>query len=309
MTSLLLVALSLAPAGEDGQTHLLRYRFEPGTSLRHEITTAVTIDSQTPGNAQVVKNNGVTVQRMDVLPVPAGAPPGTAGQLRVHSERVKLSAQFDANPPTTYDSESDEPVAPGYEAVAAVAHAPLGELTVSELGDVTQAKSLLPGMDELDEELEELAEKKATESYRDLFPSFPEHAVAVGQSWDESLTVRVQEGKLLKPWKLRRRSTLQKVENGVATIGVTITPLPPPTDPTFQEQLAMKCPTGLLEFDLNAGRILTLRAEVDAEVIGFRGPGGMLKLKSLHVQRLTDSGPTEELTTRQAAAGEARPSF
>ncbi|MFH5805268.1 hypothetical protein [Alienimonas sp. DA493] len=299
MTPLLLAALSLVPLADPagGETHLLRYKFEPGTSLRHEIATSATIDSLLQGTAQIVQNSGSTVQRIDVLPLPADAPEGTAGVLRVHSEKVKLSAQFDAQPPTTYDSEKDEPVADGYQAVDQVAKAPLGELTVSELGEVTHAVSLLPGMEQVDS-------KKVTEGYRDLFPSLPAEPVAVGAVWDESLTVRVQEGKLLKPWKLRRRSTLEKVEDGVATIAVTITPLPPPTDPVFQEQLAMKCPSGVVEFDVEKGRILMLRADVDAEIVGFRGPGGLLKLKSSHVQRLVESGPTETLAPARTASSD-----
>ncbi len=305
MTSLLLVAACLAPAGPapseaEGGTHLLRYQFTPGESLRHEITTAVMIDSRMQGQAQVVRNSGTTIQRVDVLPRPADASPDTAGVLRVHSERVQLSAQFDAQRPTTYDSDSADPVPDGYQAVAAVAKAPLGELTVSKLGEVTHAASLLPGMKDLDSD-------KATALYRDLYPRMPAEAIAVGATWDETLTVRVQENTLLKPWKLRRRSTLVSVENGVATIAVKITPLPPPVDPAFQEQLAMKCPAGEVEFDVAAGRILTLRATVDAEIIGFRGPGGMLKLTSSHVQRLVESGPTERLRTARTAAASSSP--
>ncbi|NNJ23962.1 hypothetical protein [Alienimonas chondri] len=303
MTPLLLVALALSPFGEtadgDAGAHLLRYQFAPGESLRHEITTAVTIDSLMQGNAQIVRNGGTTVQRIDVLPLPADAKPGTAGVLRVTSEKVKLSAQFNLEPPTGYDSESTEPVADGYQAVDAVAKAPLGELTVSELGEVTHAKSLLPGMEDLDAE-------KATDAYRDLYPHMPVEPVTVGETWTEMLTVRVQEGQLLKPWKLRRLSTLTKVEDGIATITVKVTPLPPPVDPAFQEQLAMKCPAGLMEFDIAKGRILSLRADVDAEIIGFRGPGGLLKLKSTHVQRLIESGPTSELRVSRTAAASVR---
>ncbi|QDT17350.1 hypothetical protein [Alienimonas californiensis] len=301
MTPLLLAALSLAPladpAGAAGPEYLLRYKFEPETSLRHEIVTTVTIDSVSQGAPQLVQNAGKTVQRMDVLPLPADAAEGTAGVLRVHSEKVKLSAQFDAQPPTSYDSEKDEPVVGGYEQVDAVAKAPLGELTVSDLGQVTHAVSLLPGM-------ENLAPEEAADVYKDLFPRLPEERVAVGQSWVQTLKVRVQEGKLAKPWTLRRRSTLTKVENGVATIVVKITPLPPPTEPSFEEQLAMKCPAGLLEFDIETGRILTLRAEVDAEIVGFRGPGSLLKLKSLHYQKLIESGPTETLVPAKTASSD-----
>ena len=252
------------------------------------------------GNAQVVRNSGVTVQRMDALPLPADAPAGAAGAVRVHSERVRLTAQFDAQPPTSYDSDSSAPVPDGYQAVAAVARAPLGELTVSERGEVIHAVSLLPGA-------EKLSPEKATAVYRDLFPRLPADPIAVGETWDETLTVRVQEGALLKPWKLRRRSTLEQVEGGVATIAVTITPLPPPSEPAFQEQLAMKCPSGAVEFDVAAGRIRLLRATVDAEIVGFRGPGSLLKLTSSHVQRLVESGPTDDLRPPRTAAAPAPP--
>lgn len=319
MIPLLLAAVSLAPAGgppasdggpvgapdaapaapaEDAPTYLLRYRFTAGESLRNEITTAATIDSTVQGTRQTVHNAGTTTQRMDVLPLPADAAPGTAGVLRVHSERVRLSAQFDANPPTTYDSASSDPVPDGYQAVDRVAKAPLGELTVSELGEVTHAKSLLPGMEDLDAEA-------AAAAYHDLFPRLPEGEVALGQSWVQKVKVRVTADGLPTPWLLRRRSTLTKVKDGVATIAVKITPLPPTIDPIIQEQLAMKCPAGLIEFDVAKGRIVSLRAEVDEQILGIRGAGSLLRLRSLHYQTLTESGPTATMTAPRTAAVEA----
>ncbi|MEM9701428.1 MAG: hypothetical protein AAF907_03145 [Planctomycetota bacterium] len=302
MTPLLLVAFSFAPA-DGGDTHLLRYKFTPGESLRNRITTAVMMDSKVQGNAQLVRNAGMTVQRVDVLPTPAEAPQETAGVVQVRSERVKLSMQFDANKPIHYDSEAKDPPPEGFEAVHKVAKAPLGELTISDRGTVMAAKSLLPGK-------ENVAAQSAAEAYDDLFPTLPEAPVAVGATWDEMLSIKVQEGEnanLLKPWKLRRRSTLTKVEDGVATISVKVTPLPPPTDPFFQQQLAMKCPAGLVEFDIAKGRILTLRAEVDQQIIGLGGPGGFLHLKSLHYQELLESGPTSEMTPPRVAAGDKTP--
>ena len=301
MTPLLLAALALAPVGEEGESHLLRYRFEPGTSLRYEIATAVTIDATLPGGGQVVRNAGTTIQRQEVLPLPDGSPPETVGRLRVHSERVALTAQFDAEPPTRFDSADPGPPPAGYESVAAVAKAPLGELTVSETGGVTEAKSLLPGADKVDADT-------MTAGYRDLFPHLPVEPVTVGETWDEMLTVGVQEGeKLRRPWKVRRRCTLVGVEGGVAEIAVTMTPLPPPVEPAYQEQLAMKCPSGTLSFDVSAGRIVALRADVDAQIIGIRGPASLLKLTSSHRQRLIAHGPTDTLLVAPRTAAAAAP--
>ena len=301
MTPLLLAAFAFAPVGEEGEPHLLRYQLEPGTSLRYEIATAVTMDSKVPGADQLVRNAATAMQRQDVLPRPADATPETAGRIRVHSERVAFTNQFDAEPPARFDSADPGPPPAGFEGVAAVARAPLGELTITETGEVTAAKSLLPGAEKVDAET-------MTASYRDLFPHLPVEPVRVGETWDEMLTVGVREGMLRKPWTVRRRCTLESVEDGVAVIAVKMTPLPPPVEPADQEQLAMKCPSGTLSFDVNAGRIVALRAEVDAQIIGIRGPASLLKLTSSHTQRLIAHGPTGTLLAApRAAAAESSP--
>ena len=302
MTPLLLAALAAAPLADAPAAHALRYRFEPGTSLRYEVVTSNVYDSKQTETAQKVRSGGTTVQRADVLDVP----PGAAGRIRIHSESVKLSARFDDQPETSFDSTSPAPVPPGYEAAAAVADAALSELTIAPTGEVTRGVSLLPGADELDP-------AQTTAAYRDLFPRLPAEPVAVGDSWTTDGTVKIAEGKLQKPWTLRRTSTLTAVENGVATIAVKIVPLPPPTDPEFRQQLAMRCPSGTVTFDVNRGVLLTSVAKVDDQIIGFRGPGSLLRLVSSHEQRLVGTGPTGELTADapgaepRAAAAPARP--
>ena len=293
MPSLLLAALAFAPPA-DADTHLLRYRFEPNTSLRYEIDTASTMVSKIGEVTQTVRSSGSTTQRVDVLAGPAAPAAGrsaddparTAGTVRVFSERIKLSSQFNAEQPREFDSAIPGPVPEGFEAVASVVGLPLVELTVAAGGEVTKAESLLPGAEGID--------RDATAAYRDLFPGLPEGRVAAGDSWEERVTVRVREGtgKLTKPWVLRRTSTLTGVEDGVATIAVTMTPLPPPVDPRVREQLAGRCPKGTVTFDIASGRLLTQVATVDDQVINHRGAGSLLRLTSAHDQRLTETVPT-----------------
>ena len=293
MPSLLLAALAFAPPA-DADTYLLRYKFEPNTSLRYDIDTASTMVSKIKGVTQTVRNSGSTTQRVDVTAGPAApaagraadGPDRTAGTVRVVSERIKLSMQFDADPPREYDSAIPGPVPEGFEAVASVVGAPLVELTVAAGGEVTQAESLLPSAEGID--------RDATAAYRDLFPGLPEGRVAVGESWEERVTVRVRQGqgKLTKPWVLRRTSTLTGVENGVATIAVKMTPLPPPVDPRVREQLVGRCPRGTVTFDVADGRLLTQVATVDDQVINFRGAGSLLRVTTAYDQRLTETVPT-----------------
>ena len=293
MPSLLLAALAFAPPAAGAETYLLRYKFEPNTSLRYEIETASTMVSKIGEVTQTVRNSGSTTQRVDVLTGPAAPAAGrtaddpgrTAGTVRVVSERIRLSMQFDADPPREFDSAIPGPVPDGFEAVASVVGAPLVELTVAAGGEVTKAVSLLPGVG---------PDADATEAYRDLFPGLPEGRVAVGDSWEERVTTRVREGtgELTKPWVLRRTSTLTGVEDGVATIAVTMTPLPPPVDPHVRQQLVGRCPSGTVTLDVANGRLLSQVAKVDDQVINFRGAGSLLRVTTAHDQRLKETVPT-----------------
>ena len=312
MTAPLLAALLLAPAADgtagpaaadaraDPQTYLLRYKFAPDTSLRYEIDTAGVTDSKTKGNDQRVVQSGGTVQRLDVLEAPAaGNAPGAAHDapcalIRVTSESIRLSARFDDAEKQSYDSDAGLAAPAQFSQVAELVGEPMCDLTLTAGGEVVAAATRLPGRP---------VKTVDAAAYRDLFPRLPVGPVAVGEKWDDTVTVKVKTGSIPTPWKLRRRFVLEKVEGDVATIAVKVTPLPPPADVKVRQQLAGRCPAGTVTFGIAAGTLLTQKASVDEQIINFQGPGTMLRLSTDHDQRLLKVGPTASLLADSPAGG------
>ena len=297
MSAVLLPAVlfAVAPVADAPATHTLRYRFEPGTSLRYEIETRSTIYSKqaVQGGAateQTVRQTGRTVQRLDVLPAKGD---GGVATLRVVSETIKLSARETLNgiarPAAEWDSETGLLAPPEFAQVAKVVGVPMHDLTVRTDGEVVRADSHLPrpkGSPEPDGD---------PGQYRHLFPRLPEQPVAVGDAWEDRFTTKLEQERLPKPWTLRRQFTLEAVTDGVAVIRVKISPLPPPFDVDLRRQLAGRCPTGTVRFDIERGVMLGQTATVDSRVVNFRGAGTLLRIDNGHEQTLSASGPTAEL--------------
>ena len=288
-----------APDAGGAGTYLLRYKFEADGSIRYRVDTAGRTEAKMKANDQLVRQSGSTVQRLDVLEAPAaGNAPGAAhdapaGLIRIYSESIALSARFDENPPTAWDSASGEPAPEEFSQVAKMVGRPMCDLTVTAGGEVVAAAKRLPG---------EPAETVDPVAYRDLFPKLPEGRVAVGDRWEDLRSVKVKVAGLPTPWKVRRRFTLESVEGGVATIAVTVTPLPPPADVKVRQQLAGRCPGGTVTFDISRGIMLSQKAVSDDRIINFQGPGTMLHVTADHDQRLLKAGPTAELTAEAPAA-------
>ena len=254
--------------------------------------------------------SGTTVQRLDVLEAPAAgnapnaAHDAVAGAAAGHpARRSSCGAQFDKEPAQEYDSTNGLVAPAVFAQVAGLVGEPMVDLTLTAGGEVTAAASHLPGRDgsEVDASV-----------YRDLFPRLPADPVAAGESWEDVVTTKVQTGETARPWKLRRKFTLTGVEDGVATIAVKVTPMPPPVDTKVRTQLAGRCPRGTVTFDISRGAMLTQTATVDDQIVNFQGVGTLLHLVQTHDQRLTDSGPTAEMkasdpgkASRVAVAGGA----
>ena len=213
--------------------------------------------------------------------------------MRIYSESIALSSQFDQNPPVAWDSRAGGPVPEQFSQVARLVGEPMCDLTVTAGGDVTAAAKRLPGRP---------AETVDPAAYRDLFPRLPEDRVAVGDRWEDVRSVKVRVAGLPQPWKVRRRFTLESVSGDVATIAVKVTPLPPPGDVKVRQQLVGACPSGTVTFDLARGVMLSQRAVVDEQIVNFQGPGTLLHVETDHDQRLTGIGPTAELVAEGPAA-------
>ena len=104
----------------------------------------------------------------------------------------------------------------------------------------------------------------------------PEEPVAIGDTWDEpfDLTVVMKTGGS-KAVHTRRHYKLIKVENGIATISVDYQVLSP-IDAHIESQIVERLIDGEVRFDIEAGRIVAQKLEINKRILGFAGPTSSL---------------------------------
>jgi hypothetical protein len=82
----------------------------------------------------------------------------------------------------------------------------------------------------------------------------------------------------------------------VATISVRSEPLSPVNDPTEEAQVMQQLSNGIIQFDVDAGRMISKELAWDHQVVSFSGAGSLLEYSS----RLEDRVVSAKLEPRTA---------
>ena len=90
----------------------------------------------------------------------------------------------------------------------------------------------------------------------------------------------------IKRVKTLQTYELESVRTGVATIRMATRILTPIRDPAIRSQLMHRESTGTVRFDVEAGRILSQRVEVDRQVVGFRTAASRTHYKTHFTEKL-----------------------
>jgi hypothetical protein len=98
--------------------------------------------------------------------------------------------------------------------------------------------------------------------------------------------------------KFREFFKLDKVSAGVATISVRSEPLSPVNDPTEEAQVMQQLSNGIIQFDVDAGRMISKELAWDHQVVSFSGAGSLLEYSS----RLEDRVVSAKLEPRTAGS-------
>ncbi|HYW79450.1 MAG TPA: hypothetical protein VE890_07715, partial [Thermoguttaceae bacterium] len=115
----------------------------------------------------------------------------------------------------------------------------------------------------------------------------PKEPVAIGHVWSfmHDVSVPLNTGGIRKV-KTQQRFKLADVKTGVATIEVSNHLLTPIDDPKLESQLLQRQSAGTVKFDIDAGRILSQRMELDKRVVGFSGPTSSIHYATRFSERL-----------------------
>ncbi|MCA9053842.1 MAG: hypothetical protein KDA75_08390 [Planctomycetaceae bacterium] len=283
---------------DDGDTpeasqHLLRYQFHAGEILRYVVNDESEVEIEQASDGTTVKYSTKTWKQQRVKSVDSE---GNA-IIQVQLNRVKMTAEgaegkieFDSNEPGT-------PPAQFAHVVDSIGRT-LVEMTVNPTGKVTAIQR--PGHRQ-----EKSHEISPAHLERDSHGpiSFPEQTLAIGDSWSERFDVPVmlEETRLTRNIKLQRTCTLTQVDGAVATIDVETIVLTPVNDPKISAQLIQRTPSGVLQFDLERGVVLTKRTFLHNQVVGHEGAGSKLKVVRTYVEALDASDSKLTAVTVESA--------
>ena len=256
-----------AVAAESGK-HLLRYKMKPGEVLRWEIDQRSSVRNTMEGTTQEAQTKTVSLKAWKVVDV---MPDGEIEFINL-VERVRMENKLPERATVVFDSTSDKDPPPGFEDAARAVGVPLSSIRLSPRGELVDRDIKL--------------HQPAADPHELVAMLLPEKPVSVGDSWTQPQDIRVklQDGGA-KEVDAQRKYTLKSVENGVATIGVDFQVLSP-TTPPIEGQLAHRMAKGVVRFDVDAGRVLSQRLDVDQRVIGFAGQASSMHLITRMQQRL-----------------------
>ena len=280
-----------AESKSGSKKYTLRYRFQPGETIRWDVLQQTKFRMTVSGSTQVSEMVSKSVKAWRVTDV---EPDGTATFEHL-VESVDMRQKFSGRQEVCYNSQTDEEPAPGFESVAESIGVPLAVVRMNTKGEI------------LSRERKAVKAAAQNEEGQMTIP-LPEEAVPVGHTWSFRYNVDLPlAGGTVKKIKTLQTFKLQGVKTGVATIEVATKILTPIHDPALEAKLIQREQSGTLRFDIDAGRVLRQQMDLDRRVVGFT-PNN--PASSLHyLTRFTETLLAEEPKTAsrpESAEAESR---
>lgn len=251
----------VSPGNEPRQA--LTYRFTPGQFTHYEVTSKSSMSMQYQQLVENVKNETTAWKQFRVISVDDQ---GTA-ILEPMVQRVKMSATFNDADPIVCDSDKPEEAPHQFKDVLKTVKKPVARVQVSAQGEL-QKVTLLDGAPE-----SLAASSAAAGPQLNFLVAFPKEPLGVGATWRDRFSVPVTvESKLTQNVTLQRNYELTKLEGTVATISVKTSVITPMSNPQIEMQLMHRTPSGVIQFDLEQGRILSQKTGTSKVVVGAFGP-------------------------------------
>lgn len=281
LVGLLLAPLALHAAEESGAKVRLVYKFRAGEVLRYAVQHAADIESTIEGTTQQAETMSESVKVWKVTDV---LPNGEIEYVHV-VENVKMTNRVPNRATAEYDSQRDKTPPPGFEQAARAVGVPLSIIRIKPTGEIVKREVKHPQPEVTDD--------------MPITLRLPDNPVAVGDEWDESFNVAIdQKSGVKQQVRTRRLCTLEAVQNGIATIAVEYQVLTP-VSPFVESQLVERMTKGTVRFDIAKGRIVSQKQDVDRRILGFSGETSMMHFVSRLEERLLKSN--EKLASQKPA--------
>ncbi len=247
--------------------YTLRYKFHQGEAVRSKVSNLATIETTIGGVTQTTDMASISTKLWRITKV------DDAGNVTFEHcvEAVDLRNQMSGRQEVHYNSATDKTAPAGYGSIAETLGKPLTIVTMDSQGTVLKR--------------EQRQHTNLDNSGSVLVVPLPKDPIAVGHVWTlpYEVDIPLKDG-THKPIQTRQRYELLKVESGVAKIAVETQILTPVSNPEIRAQLIQRMWQGTMDFDLDAGRMIGQRTDLDERVLGFSGPESSMH----YVARVTE---------------------
>jgi hypothetical protein len=249
-----LLRVAEVPSKPDSKKYELRYKLDRGDVVRYEVTHRASIHTtieKTTEEAQTQTDSVKAWKVTDVLP---------EGDIEFTNvvEKVHMKNQLPDHDATEYDSTKDATPPAGYDDAAKAVGVPLSVMRITPQGKVIRRDMKV--------------HNQGAEDDAPIVLRLPEKRVAIGDTWDEPFEIQVKIDKTnTKTIQTRRHHKLANVKNGIATIEVTYQVLSP-IDAQIEMQMVQRLMQGEARFDIEKGRVIGQKMNIDKRIIGFAGP-------------------------------------
>jgi hypothetical protein len=266
-----------------GSSYKLGYRFKPDETVRTKVVHLATVETKIKGVAQNTKSRTVSTRAWKIREVDA------AGNITFDNlvERVEMWNSVEGREEVHFDSDSDKSPPAEFANVAASVGKVLASIKIDPQGRILSRTNnqaqYNPGIGDLTVP----------------FPPADKQPIKAGVTWSipDELRLPLDDGSIKKV-QIQQQYKLQKVENGVATIGVATVVLTPINDPKLKSQLVQREQNGTIKFDIDAGRLIHKQLDIDQQVIGFSGADSVMQ----YLARLTEEPVKEDVKAASRTA-------
>lgn len=257
---------------DKAETYTLRYRFSPGETVCWQVVHRGKISATVSGTTEHTEMSSESLKLWRVVEV---QPDGTA-TFEYRVENVKMRQKLTGKKEVRYNSQTDKKAPPSFDDVAKAVGKPLTKITIDSRGKVLNRKKMTAS--------------PFNENKGQLTIPLPEKPIVVGETWTQPHEVSVPlESGGIKRVQTMQKYTLKSVKTGVASILVETQILTPISHAAIEAKLIQQASRGTVRFDIDAGRILSQKTDLDRRVVGFRGAASSLHYLTLFTEKLVDA--------------------
>jgi len=267
------------PPPNASSTWTLAFKFTADQTVHYQDHYESTIKLQKGEKKIRILNNRESLKHYRVLSV------NMKGQALLETviDHVKIHAQQGEEPAIMIDSRDGLDACPSdFRPLLATVGRPIARSRCSTSGQVVRVLSISKTWLKANPGNSNQSLAKSLQKQGFLVP-LPDKPVAIGSSWDEPLeaTIADEVGKRHKI-SLKKIYTLQKVENGRATITWRTARLTPITNPRLLAQLIQLISTGEVVLDIDRGVVVSKTSNIDQTLVGPFGADTLMTARTRH---------------------------